>query len=425
MTFLLDDTEELLSSRVVKKIEIILVSAAAFLCTSVLHAGDTRVWTSRKGTTLEGELLKADVATATVVDKAAKQTIIKMEDLSIADRQYIVQYDKVDAKILAIGEPGEPEKEYRVDEKTFVKEKDKKANFGSADLELMQTEHFIIAYGGDVRPNVFGEAAERIWHGMAFEHMDFRRDWGDTRMMILVVSDAKIHQAVGKWYFQSLKDSGQADEAGRAATGWEDPGSRGFEMQPDVAAKYGAKPVASYYFLPDMSGFKKAMSPLLIHSMSQSLLSHVTGGVKEGAFTFFTGHAYYKEIQLTGQAQTTLGGVGGSDNLSKVSREGFHDKWAAEVRKLVKKGTLKPDMAISYTWDLNAATPENLGLMYALSYYMQSTNLRLSYYDELVRRTTTAHRVPEPIEVASIFGFKSVEAFNTDWTTFIKEGNFK
>jgi hypothetical protein len=422
----LERRAELRSKRAVKKFETVLwVSVVALGFGAVLQAGETRVWSSRKGTTLEGALLKADATTATLADKAGKEIAVKIEDLSIGDRQFLVENAQVDPKILTIGEPGEPEKEYHLEEKTFVKLKDK-AEFGAAKFDLMQTDHFVIAYAGDVRPNIYGEAAERLWEGMAFQHMDFRKDWGDKRMMIVIAQDLKTHQAAGQWYFQALKDAGKADQAGKLATGWEDGGSKGLQLPAAEAEKYGVISYDCYFYLPNQANFKKAMTPKLVHYLASHLIRYATGPVKQkGTYAFYNGHAFYKENELTGEIQTGLGETAGTDLYKKEHKDGFKDKWAAELKKLVKKGDVKVDLTATLDMDFKDGTPANMALMYAFSYYMQSSNLRLTEYDRLVKEIAAHHKMLEPVEIAKIYGFDSVEAFNADWTQFILGGDFK
>jgi hypothetical protein len=43
----------------------------------------------------------------------------------------------------------------------------------------------------------------------------------------------------------------------------------------------------------------------------------------------------------------------------------------------------------------------------------------------MIRRIETSKQVPLPIEMAKIFGFDTVEAFEQDWVQFIKDGDFK
>lgn len=431
MTFLLDDTLRFGSSRIVKKIEILLVSATALLLGSSLYAGDSRVWTSRKGTTLEGELLKADTASVTIVDKTGRTLPpIKMEDLSIADREYIVRYSKVDPKILALGEPGEPEKEYKVDEKTFVKDKENKFTLGDANYEILRTEHFLIASSGEVRGNVFGEAAERIWHGMAFQHMDFRRDWGDQRMLIIADADKKTHAAAGKWYFQFLKDSGKADDAGVAAAQWDQGNiNNNFLISPEIATKFAIKPLARYFSVVEPAGYKKSLSPGLIHAIAHMMLERQIGGFSptgmKGSNVMIDGHSYYKEYSLTGEIATSMVVTSGTDNLTNQNHEGSRENWPKVLKAAVKKGTMKLSLPTALSWQVGNYNAENMPAVMSLSYYLQSTNLRLSYYANLVQRMASGHAVPEPEEIAKIYGFDSVAAFDADWTAFVLSTSFK
>jgi hypothetical protein len=67
-----------------------LLLGLGFCFQSIAVAGESRIWTSRKGSTLEAELLKADATSATLVTREAKQINLKIEDLSVGDRQFLV-----------------------------------------------------------------------------------------------------------------------------------------------------------------------------------------------------------------------------------------------------------------------------------------------------------------------------------------------
>ena len=175
------------------------------------------MWTSLKGSTLNASLVKLDEANVILVGADRKEKKLLVTDLSLADRQYLVENAQADEKILTDGVLSEPEKDVRLDSKTF-KKLDKKLSLTGGDqtvgpFDQMETEHFLIAYAGNVRPHVVAEIAERLWHGMAFYHMNFRRDWGDKRRVIFVVEDRKIYKVLGDWYAKVLMQDAANAEA--------------------------------------------------------------------------------------------------------------------------------------------------------------------------------------------------------------------
>ena len=201
----------------------ILVHSAGF-------AAESRIWTSRKGSTIEAELLSADATTATLVTKDAKQIPLKFEDLSLGDRQYLVEFGGADPKILVAGEVGEPEKQVRIDSATIKKLKDKTLQLGdesAAVFQLTESEHFLVASAGDVHADGVAETAERLWHGMAFQHMNFRRDWADKRMLVLIAENREAFKATGDWYAGVLMAMGRGDAAGQVKGSWDKMGSIG------------------------------------------------------------------------------------------------------------------------------------------------------------------------------------------------------
>ncbi|MCW1887199.1 hypothetical protein OKA04_20845 [Luteolibacter flavescens] len=414
-----------------RKIALALLST---LCLPVLHAAEARVWTSRKGSTIEAELVKQDGVNATLLPKDGKQIVLKLDDLSLADRQFLVENAGADEKILVTGELGEPEKQVRIDAATIKKLKDQFLDFGSeseASFELTESTHFLIASAGDVRPNAAAETAERVWHGMAFQHMNFRRDWGDGKMLIILAEKREAYTALGNWYQEFLRTKDAGDVAVRVAASWEKTGSTTINLDDTIMERFKLFPRALVFNVKDSSSYKKPMTPFLINTLSQSLLAKQMGGVSsygdEGYFAVITGHSFYKEISLAGKSETNLLTSTGTDGEGLETKKGFEDgtSWARELKSMVRKGDIKPELEPMLKWTAENLKPEQLVMMYAFAYFMESTPARLNSFAAMVRRIETSKQVPAPIEIANLFGFDTVEAFNAEWLKFIKEGPFK
>ncbi len=404
----------------------------------VLHSGavaaESRIWTSRKGSTLDAELLKADATSATLVTKDSKQIVLKIEDLSLGDRQYLVEYGNADPKILVAGDLGEPEKQVKIDSATIKKLKESNLKLGDESeslFELTESEHFLVASAGKVHADAVAETAERLWHGMAFQHMNFRRDWADKRMLIFLAEDRPAYTAIGEWYQGRLRTAGNDEAAGRVKATWDQLGSTSISLNEEMMKARNLHPQAILFNIHDASQFKKAMGPFQIHTIAGALLTKQLGGVSsfgsEGYFAVTTGHSYYKEIALGGKSETQLLSVEGTGNDEISSKKGFEDgsSWVRGLKTAVRKGTVKVDLGPMLEWKLEGLKPEQLVLIYSFSYYMQSNPQRLCAFASMVRRIESSNQIPPAVEIAKIFGFDSVQAFNTDWELFIKEGNFK
>ncbi|MGA0846634.1 MAG: hypothetical protein ACO3RV_08850, partial [Luteolibacter sp.] len=353
--------------------------------------------------------------------------------LSRADRQYLVEGGGMDASIITSGEPGLVEKEARLDSKTF-KRLDEPLVFpesSAASFDLFETPHFLIGWAGDVRPQAIAETAERLWHGMAFVHMNFRRDWGDGKMLILLAEDREVHRALGEWLVNHLNSQNQADAANSAKATWERTGSTSIPVPEQIIDSHRVFPSALVFNVKDKGMYRKDLSPFPTHGIAGRLLSKQMGGVSsfgsEGYFAITTGHAYFKEISLAGKSETSLLTVEGSMQDEIGSKRGFEDgtSWARSLRSLVRTGKVNANLEELLKWKPEALNPERLVLIYSLAYYMQSDWQRLAAYARMVRRVESNNQIPPANEIASIFGFDSVEKFNEDWTLFIKEGKFK
>lgn len=397
------------------------------------QAEDLRIWTSRKGGTVEATLDKIDGVMVTLVGKDSKEIKLKAEDLSLADRLHLVEFGGADEAILTGGKPGLVEKETRIDTSTF-KRRDDILTFTdspSEGFELFETPHFLIGTAGKVRPQAVAETAERLWHGMAFVHMNFRKDWGDKRMLILLAEDRDTYAALGKWYSAHLAANGNQDASMSVSATWDRLGSTSMYVPDEVAAKYGIFDRATVFNVKDDKRFRKDLAPFPTHVISGALLAKQMGGVSsfgaEGYFAVLTGHSYFKEISLAGKTETHLLSVEGSQKDEISSKSGFDDgsSWARTLRPLVKSGKVPVKLPELLKWKSDELTPERLVLIYSLAHYMESDSKRLGHFANMIRRIESSNQIPSPEEFATIFGFGTVAEFEADWSEFIQKGDFK
>ena len=423
----------------VKNIHSFIVLAVAVFSATLLQAEDSRVWTSLKGSTLDASLVKMDGANVILVGPDRKEKKLLVTDLSLADRQYLVENAQADEKILTEGVLSEPEKDVRLDPKTF-KKRDKKLSLTGGDqtvgpFDQMETEHFLIAYAGDVRPHVVAEIAERLWHGMAFYHMNFRRDWGDKRRVIFVVEDRKIYKALGDWYAKVLmEDAANAEaqkEVAQVKAIWDKVGGNTVALPKEEQEKGNFHPVASVFNIDNGIAFKKVFTPFPTHCLAGHLLNQQMGGVgsvgQKGYFTIVTGHAYFKEIKLAEKTETHLIDASGSSGIEITSKSGYQDgtAWAKILKTEVKRGKLTPNLQEILGVDQASLNPAKLVLVYSFSNYLQSNPKRICAFARLVRRVESNNTIPEPIEFAKIYGFDSVEKMEADWVEYIKSSELK
>ena len=414
------------------KLLLIRLLAASWLIQSG-YSAEMRVWMSRKGGTLDAELAGVHGDMVSLTNKDSKEIKLKIEDLSLADRQHLVEFGGAPETIITSGKPGLVEKEVRIDTSSF-KRLDTKLKFPngpSEGIELLETPHFLIATAGKIRPQAVAETAERVWHGMAFHHMNFRRDWENKRMLILLLEDQEIYQEVGKWYAERAADEGNKDAALEIKNTWNESGSSAIWLTDEMAAEYQIFNSGLVFQIKDDSKFSKSLSPFIVHSLAGRLLAEQLGGVSsygdEGYFAIITGHAYFKEISLGGKSETLLLAVEGTTKDEISSKSGFEDgsSWARSLRPLVRSGKVAAELDPMLKWKAEELTPERLVLIYSFAYYMQSDLKRLADFAKLVRRVESSDQIPDPEEIARIFGFDSVEKLEADWMEFIKSGSFK
>lgn len=403
------------------------------LCVGPLNAAETRIWMSRKGGTLEAQLGGVQGDSVTLINKDSKSITLKIDDLSLGDRQHLVEVAGAPETIITSGKPGLVEKDVRIDSATF-KRLDKKLVFPegpSEGMELLETPHFLIATAGKARPQAMAETAERLWHGMAFQHMNFRQDWGDKRMLILIVEDSGYYEELGKWYVAYLRKQNQNDAANQTSNTWDKAGSSTISIPDELCTEFNTMERAPIFNAKEASTYRKSLSPFPTHGIAGQLLQKQMGGVSsfgsEGYFAILTGHAFFKEISLAGKTETNLLTATGTDGGDIDSKSGFKDgtSWARTLRPLVRSGKVKIELAPMLSWKPEGLDPEKLVVIYSFAYYMQSDSKRLAAFAKMVRRIESSNQIPSPEEIAKIFGFDTVAAFEEDWAKFIKEGDFK
>ncbi|MEM1083831.1 MAG: hypothetical protein AAGI48_06885 [Verrucomicrobiota bacterium] len=414
--------------------QIFRIGIITLLGAMMVQAAETRIWTSRKGSNLEAQLLNVEGEKVTLLTPESRELELKIEDLSLADRQYLVEYGGADPKIVASGELGAPELEVKIDSKTF-KKLDETLKLGehseALTFELLETEHFLIASDG-IRQQPIAETAERMWHGMAFEHMNFRKDWGDRRMLVLMVEDRENFTALGNWYRASLEARGVSDDViKRSKATWEEVGATGLSLTDELISEYKLHDRATVFNIREDRAYKKDMSSFPVHVIAGALLGKQMGGVSDygsdGYFSVVTGFAYFKEIKLTKKTETSQIDAAGSQFDEITKSRGFEDgtSWAKTLRKLVKKGDVEPNFDALLSWKSQDLDPEKLVLIYSFAHYCNSTPDRLAGFAKMVRRVETSDQIPEAIEFARLMGFESVEDLQKDWTEFVSSTAFK
>lgn len=412
----------------------LLACGLLLLSTSIPAFGaESRTWMSRQGGTIEATLASLRGNEVTLATTEGRQVTLRTSDLSLADRQHLVEFSGADRSILDGGDPGHPEKDLRIDNSMFESLPDKLELEGesSASFDLIRTPHFLIATAGRVRGQSVAETAERLWHGMAFQHMNFRRDWGDKRALIFVVEDRSAYDGLRDWYLRQLNERQAFDAAAQVTATWGRLGGTSVRLSDELIAEHNLQDLALVFNVTDASAYRRAMSPFSVHMMASYLLGTQLGGISsfsaEGYYALVTGHSYFKEINLAGKSETNQLAVEGTGRDELSTRGGFTEgtSWARDLRQLVRRGRIEPDLAQLMSWSAADLNPERLVLIYSFAYYMQGDAARLSSFAAMVRRIESSNQIPELIEIARLFGFETVEELQEDWIEFIKSGNFR
>jgi len=367
-----------------------------------------------------------------LVTKQPKEMILKVTDLCLADRQYLIEYADAEADVILKGDPSIPELAYKKN-KPFLTKLDEKLSIGESStltFALYETAHFVFAVGKGVRVTGISETAEACWHGMAFQHFEFRENWGTTRQLILIPGDKDIYAELGKFEVSALEKIGQADRAENVTLTWNKVAATSMGVPSEDIEEFNLKNYASVFNVKDTKNFRRKFDSFQTHVICGRLFGEQVGGVSSisgsGYFALSTGHAYYKEIQLTKKTETNM--ISADYGGEVATKSGFADgsDWPKILKKMVKKGKVKPNLILTLSVKgPSDLTPESLVTMYSLSCYMQSSQQHIASYAKLVRLINTSVQIPETTEMVKIFGFETIKDFEKSWIEFVTSKDFK
>jgi len=400
--------------------------------TLLVQAADFRTWTSRSGSSIEAQLMQYKDGEVKLVTKEPKEMVLIVTDLSLADRQYLIEYADAKADVILKGDPSIPELAYKKP-KPFLTKLEKKLSLGDSStlvFDLHETEHFVFAVGKGVRATGIAETAEACWHGMAFQHFEFRENWGTTRQLIIIPGDDSIYAELGKHEVAALLEVGRAQRAENVERTWSQAGAPSIMVPSENMEEFNLKQVANVFKGEDTKRFRRKFDSFQTHVICNRLFGVQVGGVSSisasGYFALSSGHAYYKEIQLTKKTETNM--ISSEYGGEIATKSGFSDgsDWPKILKKMVKKGEIKPKLvpilSIQSATDLS---PESMVTMYSLSCYMQSSQQHIASYAKLVRLINTSDQIPDTTQMVQIFEFETIEDFEKSWVEFITSKDFK
>jgi len=410
-----------------------LLSVLIILTAASASAAEFRTWTDTKGRTVIAKLVRVDDDIVLVEMKDGRKTEIKRKILSKADIDFLAEYGGQGAADVDVtAEAAVPEKTVRVDSKVF-KKWDQPFQFTGLEIDfnVLETPHFLVMTSGSVREKDTAEGAEILWHGMAFQHPSFARKWEGKKMAIFIVTEASDYNAIGAWYADVLRKGGDVAEGNNMALSWPHAVSGTIGLEASQATEHNLFTQVRCFKADDPKLLTGTWAPFRTHCLAGDMLNLQMGGISNfgsaGYFALSNGHSYYKEIQLCDKTETTKVNADAYASDEVKTTGGFEDgrRWAKTIKDLIRKDKVKPSIDALYRLKLDGMTPTDCVLTYAFSRYLQSTVGRLANYATLAERVETSNQIPEPIELAKIYGFKSVKELEDDWIAYMAGSSFR
>jgi hypothetical protein len=417
----------------------------ALLCLPARNCSalEIRTWLTIDGKMFDAELVRPLGDQVELKDKDGRLTKVAKSSLSFGDLDYIKENSPPDKTAPTLGgakpKLPNPAKDIKVDTKAFKKEAgDFKIN--NRTYRVCETPHFKVMYLKPADPMGVAELAERLWVDTASFHSTFIPKWHNRKMGIIIVNDKEAYDDVGSWFADMLNAAGNKDEAEKTRITWPQTASGGVGMPAKQADEQGIfshlRVFRGYRTMQkkDTNGnivetkdelLKGVWIPFMTNMLAADMLSIQAGSggaaSKDGVFLVINGHAYYKEILLTGRSETNLAQTKGSGK-EYTSSGGFQtDKsWAPEIRKMMKKGgEWTPNLPELMVTKFNDAKTKDIAFSYAFARFLQSSPAYLSNFNKMCQKMDVAKQVPSLEEIASIYGFADTNALQKAWVDWM------
>ncbi len=422
-----------------KKAPGLIIALVSIFATA--HALEPRTWVVMDGRTIEGTLVKTQGNAVIILDKDSKQLQLDKSWLSIGDNDYVKEFSPEVksgfSATQAVALPV-PAKLAKVDTKLF-KPKAGTISIPAATFDILETPHFKVMYMKGGAAEDMGEIAERMWVDAAFFHATFMQTFGKEKMAIFIAPDDSIYDGIGAWYAELLNKSGNVEPANHVAATWPKSAAGSMTLPVEVARDNGLLQHARVF-----RGYRKTSAdakrteaikgvwvPFYVHCLAGDMINIQAGGISrfgaKGWFSLSTGHSYYKEIGLTGKSETNLLSSRSASGNDVNTTGGFKDSrnWATELKKLVRKGDVKPTLDVLYAMEANSADEKGIALTYAFARYLESTLPRLSAFSKLAQRISTSNQMPDQETLAKLYGFDTAAALEADFLKYLTGTEFR
>ncbi len=428
----------------------LMCSAGAAFFVSVFaqtaSAAEARTWISIDGRTMEAELVRRTGAEVELRDLEGRSIRIPLTSLSFGDQDYVNEFAPEDnTRTLAPlgGGPKpklpNPAKDAKIDTKAFKKDAGK-FPVNNHIYSVCETPHFKVLYIKPTDPGDVAELAERLWIDTAFFHSTFAQKWKDRKMAIMLANDQLAFDYVGTWYADLVKETGNIEAANKIRATWPRAAAGNVNLPANMADDNGVfrnmRVFRAFETTQSSSGnirtnvIKGVWVPFRVHCLAADMLGIQAGGISsigaEGEFAIFQGHAYYKEILLTGKSGTSLlRAVGTNNDVSDVG--GFKDvrSWATELKRLVRKGDIKLDLKSLFGHNTESAKIETTVLAYSFARFLQNSQESLASFNKLCERISTSNQIPEPSDIAKFYGYEDAAALEKAWSDYIMGAEFR
>lgn len=417
-------------------------SLALWLFAPAAYSLEPRTWIVLDGRIIDGTLQKVSGSLVQILDKDSRVQQLDKSFLSIGDNEYIKE-NFPDAKAgfsatAAVVMP-QPAKSAKIDQKTF-KLAAGTFSIPTTGFDIMETPHFKIMYVKPIDPRDVGELAERLWFDAAYVHARFPEKFNNgVKMSVFLAPDDSTYEGIGRWYVELLDKAGHKEPAAKMGAAWPLTAGASMNLTTDICQKYGVMEHARVFRAYRKGSTAQAKNemirgvwtPFFVHCLASDLIDIQAPGTSgfgaKGYFALTTGHAYYKEVFLTGKSETGLARAQSATGKDANTTRGLDDarQWATELKKAVHKGEVKATWESINLLTREGTNPKGLLLAYGWARYLQASLPKLNSFNKLVQRVATSRQMPDPDDFAKIYGFNSGAEMEADFQKWLASPEFR
>lgn len=419
----------------------------------VASAASPRMWTLNDGRFFEATFAEMDKSTVVLTATSGKKARFDAENLGIADRFYLHTEHEVAIEDLQGGNIYTAEQDVKIKATSFeqVTGINIKGDGYDVSFEGILTPHYLVLHEKGAKPQLFAEELERVYFSHMYRHPDHYELTQGKRECYLFMKDEKLYEELGTALVAQLRAEGVVPNKhiNQLEVNWSQyPGHNPWHLPKEYMEKYNAVERVDIEFAAKKQSDRKDQIIGFYNTRwywywphRKHVHARVPGGserhiaddrLNSSAYCYLYALNSSNDIRAHDDHYAAAGGGFEQSNMHAMGRYGATKKWAAELAKKVKDGSLEvnPVFETFYTApsnDGNVTTPEkyrDFGLLTTgVGRFMEHDLEHMFGTCRFVNYMYKNKKVPTVDEMPEIYGYDSVEDLDAAFQEFLIKDN--